>query len=251
MTGKIVVITGAGGGLGRALSRRLASDGDTVVMLGRTLSKLEEVATGIGERAVPIACEITSPDSVRAAFAQIAETFGQIDALINNAGLFQPSTLLEASDELITDAVMTNLAGTAFCARAAIPLLKRGGHIINVTSESVAIPLPFLTIYQASKAGVENFTQMLNLELYDRGIRVSTVRAGTMVGEGMSAKIEPETMMRMFADAGKRGIDMMARGASSYESTVDAFRLILNSPADLYVPSVAFHGLPAGWTDAG
>ncbi|HEY8385287.1 MAG TPA: SDR family NAD(P)-dependent oxidoreductase, partial [Porticoccaceae bacterium] len=70
---KVIVITGAGVGLGRALARRFAADGDTVVLLGRTLSKVEAVAAEIGDRAMAVGCDVASPDSVRAAFAEIAK----------------------------------------------------------------------------------------------------------------------------------------------------------------------------------
>ena len=83
---KIIVITGAGKGLGRALARRFAADGEQVVLLGRTLATLEKVAAEIGPRAMPIACDVGSADSVRAAFAAIAKRHPTFHVLINNAG---------------------------------------------------------------------------------------------------------------------------------------------------------------------
>lgn len=242
MPGKVIVITGAGGGLGRALSRRFAADGDTVVMLGRTLAKLEEVAEGIGDNALPIQCELTSPESVDAAFARIGEVHGRIDALINNAGLFEPSWFDKADPDLIIRAVMTNLAAPALCARAAIPLMSWGGRILNVTSESVVLDLPLLVMYQAAKAGLERLSTALDSELNPKGIRVCTVRAGTMVGEGMSGHMEPELMMTLFEEAKRRGFDMATRGWSSYESTLDIFRLVVDAGPDIYIPIVGFHG---------
>ncbi len=245
MPGKVIVITGAGGGLGRALSRRFAADGDKVVMLGRTLSKLEDVAAGIGENATPIACDITVPASVEAAFARIGDTFGKIDALINNAGVFQPSPLEKASSDLVIEAVMANLAGPALCARSAIPLMQRGSKIVNVTSESVVLDLPHLVMYQSAKAGLERFSTALDRELDEQGIRVCTVRAGTMIGEGMAGHMEPETVMALFEASRKRGFDMATRGWSSYESTLDIFRLVVDCPPDIYIPIVGFHGQPS------
>ena len=86
---KTIVITGAGSGLGRAFARRFAADGDQVVLLGRTLAKVDEVAAEIGDRALALACDICSADSVRAAFTAIGERFGSIDVLINNAAYVQ------------------------------------------------------------------------------------------------------------------------------------------------------------------
>lgn len=244
MPGKVIVITGANGGLGRAIAQRFANDGDKVVLLGRTLSKVQAVAEEIGEHAVAFACDVTSPDSVRAAFAQIAEIHPKIDALINNAAIFQMLVLEEASDAQIINAVMSNLAGPMLCARSAIPMLESGGHIINISSESVDVTLPHLIPYQATKAGLEQFSKDLNLELFDKGIRVTTVRAGQMVGPGAAAEHDPEAMGRFFQEAMKRGHNLMARGVSQYASTVHIFRTIIDAPADVHIGTVSFQARP-------
>ncbi|MDO6414570.1 SDR family oxidoreductase [Sphingomonas sp. BIUV-7] len=246
MPGKVIVITGANGGLGRAISQRFAADGDTVIMLGRTLSKVQAVADEIGENAVAIECEVSSPDSVRAAFAQIAERYPRIDALINNAAVFQMLVLEEASDKQIIDAVMANLAGPMLCARSAIPLLGAGGHIINVSSESVEVTLPHLIPYQATKAGLEQFSRDLNLELMGKGIRVTTVRAGQMTGPGSSAEHDAVAAGRFFEAATKRGHHVMERGISQYASTVHIFRTVIDAPADVHIGVVSFQSRPAG-----
>jgi NAD(P)-dependent dehydrogenase (short-subunit alcohol dehydrogenase family) len=244
MPAKVIVITGANGGLGQTLAKRIASDGDTVVLLGRTLPKVEEVAREIGERAAAVECVVSSPKSVKAAFTKIADTYGTIDALINNAGVFRPSLVEEASDDLILDTITSNLAGTVLCARSAIPLLRRGGHIINVSSESVATELPHMALYQATKAGVERFSSALNLELAEKGIRVTVVRAGQMFGPGMTMSMDPEAATKMFEAAMQRGFNLMARGTTNYESTTNVFRLILDSPPDMSIGMVTFQGRP-------
>jgi meso-butanediol dehydrogenase/(S,S)-butanediol dehydrogenase/diacetyl reductase len=244
MPAKVIVVTGANGGLGQTLAKRLASDGDTVVLLGRTLTKVQEVAKEIGERAHAIECVVSSPGSVKSAFAQIAQRYGKIDALINNAAIFKPSLLEEATDEQILDTVGSNLTGAMLCARAAIGLLNRGGHIINVGSESVVTELPHLVLYQATKAGLERFSSSLNLELAEKGIRVTVVRAGQMFGPGSAASLEPEAAARMFEAATQRGFNLMTRGTARYEATTDIFRLIIDSPPDVYIDTVAFCGRP-------
>ncbi len=244
MPAKLIVITGANGGLGQTLAKRFTGDGDTVVLLGRTLSKVQEVAKEIGERAHAVECVVSSPESVKAAFARIA-THGKIDALINNAGIFKPSVIEEASDEMILDTIASNLTGAILCARSAIPLLNRGGHIINISSESVIAELPHLVLYQTTKAGLERFSTALNLELAEKGIRVTIVRAGQMFGPGAAMTMEPEAAAKFFEAAMKRGFDLMARGTSRYEATTDIFRLIIDSPPDVSIDSIAFHGRPA------
>ena len=242
MTGKAIVITGANGGLGRALAQRFAADGDKVVLLGRSLEKVREVAADCGDGALAVACTVSSPDSVRAAFAEIAATHPKIDVLINNAAVFRPYLIEEASDAQIVDSVMTNLAGPMLTARAAIPMLNRDGHIINISSESVEVPLPHLCGYQATKAGMERFSHALHRELEDKGIRVTVVRAGQMVGPGATMQIDAESGPRFFEAAVKRGLNPLERGMSQYASTLQVFRTIIDSPPDLHLGLVTFEG---------
>lgn len=235
MTGKVIVITGANGGLGRALAQRFADEGEQVVLLGRSLAKVQEVASAIGASAMAVACEVTSPDSVKAAFAEIAKFHPRIDVLINNAAIFQPSPIEEASDEHILGGILTNLAGPMLVARSAIPMLGRGGLIINISSESVDYPFPYLLVYQSTKAGLEQFSKGLHRELEDKGIRVTTVRAGQMMGPGSSATMDPDMGMRFFQACVARGFNPMERGITQYESTLGLFRYLVDLPADMHI----------------
>lgn len=238
---KIIVITGAGVGLGRALARRLAADGDQVVLLGRTASKVEAAAREIGERAIALGCDVASPESVKAAFAAIAQKHQKIDVLVNNAAVFEPFLIAEASDAQLVNTVSTNLLGAMLCARAAIPLMGRGGHILNVTSESVGMTYPFLVAYQSSKAGLERFSEGLYHELDPQGIRVTNVRCGQMFEEGKTWDIAPEMRMRFGQAAMAAGINLRERPLSQFTSVVEAFRHLLDLPADLHAANVSLH----------
>ncbi len=235
MAGKVIVITGANGGLGRALAQRFAGEGEQVILLGRSLAKVQEVASEIGANAMAVACDVTSPTAIKAAFAKIATVHPRIDVLINNAAVFAPFVIAEASDDQILSGILTNLAGPVFCARSAIPMLNRGGLIINISSESVEMPFPHLLIYQSTKAGLERFSKGLHLELEEQGIRVTTVRAGQMSGPGQSAVMDPEAGMRFFEACIKRGFNPMERGISQYESTTGLFRYLIDLPADMHL----------------
>ncbi len=238
---KVIVITGAGVGLGRALARRFAADGETVVLLGRTLSKVQAVADEIGERAMAVGCDVGSPDSVRAAFAEIAKRHPRIDVLINNAALYEPFLIAEASDEQILGIINTNVAGPILCARSAIPMMGRGGHIINVSSESTEMTFPYLVLYQATKAGLERFSQGLNHELDGSGIKVTTVRAGQMIEEGKAPSWDPQVAMRFFQACAGAGINLRESPKSHYNSVTDVFRAVLDMPQDLQMPVVTVH----------
>jgi len=231
---KVIVITGAGVGLGRALARRFASEGDSVALLGRTLSKVEAAAAEIGARAMAVGCDVSSPQSVRAAFEQIAKKHPRIDVLVNNAAVFEPFLIAEATDDQIVNTINTNLTGAMLCSRSAIPLMGTGGHIINVSSESVGMRFPHLVAYQTSKAGLERFTEGLHHELEPNGIRVTSVRAGQMFEEGKTWDVSPEARMRFGKAAMEAGVNLRERPISQFASVTNAFRALIDMPPDLH-----------------
>lgn len=234
-----VVITGAGLGLGRALARRFAADGDQVILLGRTLARLEAVAAELGPRAEPIACDVASPDEVRSAFARIAERRGGLDILINNAAIYQPSFIKDATDAQIEAALKTNYAGPIYCARAAIPLLPRGGHIINISSETVNLPHAMFSLYQSSKAGLERFSEALRAELEPEGVRVTMLRAGQMMDADSRPPSEDGEVLRRFAEENlKRGLNLRERPASAFASAAELVAALTRLPPDLNVPQL-------------
>ena len=237
---KIIVITGAGVGLGRALARRFVADGDQVVLLGRTLSKVEATANELGDKAMAVECDVASIDSVKSAFAEIAKRHPKIDVLINNAAVYEPSLIAESTDAQVLQAVNINFMGPIICARAAIPMMGPGGHIINVSSESVGInPFPHLVLYQASKAGLEAFSRGLFFELQESGIRVSNVRAGQMIDmEKPMVMADPAAWKRFGEAAAKAGINFMQRPLSQVQSVTDAFRAVIDSPPDVQLVHV-------------
>lgn len=231
---KVIVITGAGVGLGRALARRFASEGHQVVLLGRTLAKVESVANDIGATAMALRCDVGQPESVQQAFTAIADRHSHIDVLINNAAVFEPFLLKNAKDEQIISALMTNLAGPMFTIRSALGLMNCGSHIINISSESVELELPHLSVYQSTKAGAERLSKSLQLELQNDGIRVTTVRAGAMFEEGKTWDANPEDQMAFAKAAMERGINMREKPLSQFESVAELFSSLINLPADLH-----------------
>ena len=238
---KVIVITGAGVGLGRALARRFVADGERVVLLGRTPAKIQAVATQLGEKALAIECDVASPESVKSAFAQIKTAHPRIDVLINNAAVYQPFLVEEATDDQIVKTIATNLTGAILCVRAALPLMGKGGHIINVSSESVGMYFPHLVLYQSSKAGLERFSQGLHHELDPKGIRVTTVRAGQMMDADKTWEVEPAAAMRFAQAAMAAGLNLRERPITHYTSVTNLFRAVIDMPADLHAQTVYLH----------
>ncbi len=243
---KIIVITGAGVGLGRALARRFASEGESVVLLGRTASKVEAAAKEIGDRAMAVTCDVASPESVRAAFAAIAKRHPRIDVLINNAAVFEPFMVVEATDDQILKTIGTNLTGAILCSRAAIPMMGAGSHIINVSSESVKLAFPHLLLYQCSKAGLERFSEGLYAELEPSGIRVTTVRAGQMMEEGKVWNADPQAQMRFAKAAMAAGINLRERPIAQFTSVTNVFRTLIDLPDDLQAAHISLHARKPG-----
>jgi meso-butanediol dehydrogenase/(S,S)-butanediol dehydrogenase/diacetyl reductase len=240
--GKVIVITGAGLGLGRAMARRFAKDGETVIALGRTLSKVQAVADELGAPHFAVECDVQSAESVRKAFAEIADRYPRIDVLINNAALYEPFFVKDATDVQIMESILTNFAGPVFTSRAAIPMMEKGGYIINVTSESVALEFPLLSMYQSSKAGLERFSQSLSKELEPDGIRVSVVRCGPMMDEGTAPNWDMEISMKFFELCNAAGLEMGKRPMSHVNGVTDVFRALLDLPGDVRVTHVSVEG---------
>jgi meso-butanediol dehydrogenase/(S,S)-butanediol dehydrogenase/diacetyl reductase len=229
---KVIVITGAGSGLGRALARRLAADGDAVVLLGRTLAKLEAVVAQIGECAMAVRCDVGSPDAVRGAFAAISARFQSIDVLINNAAAVGHFLVAEATDDQIVGIFGTNLIGPILCTRAAILMMKRGGQIFNVSSGAVEQEFPGLSLYSSSKAGLERFSLSMHRELQLRNISVTIVRAGQMIEDDHTWDRDSATG-RLADTLTAFGLDPRKRPSSRFASVTDAFRALIDLPADL------------------
>ena len=238
--GKVIVITGAGAGLGRALARRFHADGDSVVLLGRTKSKLDKVAEELGERALAIPCDVGSSEAVRAAFARIAERHSKVDALINNAAMIDYTELATASDEHIFGTVGTNLIGNLLCSRSAINMMERGGHIINVSSEAVDAPYPHHVVYQGTKGGIEALSRHLQDELRPRGIRVTVVRAGPMYDDERTMQASPQAVEAFHAACEERGIHLGKLPVAHFDSVLWVFRSLVDMPADMHVDTLRF-----------
>jgi len=188
MTDKIAVVTGGSQGLGFAIAAELKSAGYHVVIFGRRQDVLDDAVARLGGGASAISVDIGSLAAVDAAFAEIDRLPGTLSVLVNNAGVFIPAPIDEADDDVINQTISTNLVGTIACTRAAIKRMKQAGtgDVINVTSEGASFAFPLLSVYCASKAGVEQFTRVLNSELRKTDIRIMTARVGAMRTEGAS-----------------------------------------------------------------
>jgi meso-butanediol dehydrogenase / (S,S)-butanediol dehydrogenase / diacetyl reductase len=242
---KIIVITGAGDGLGRALARRFARDGEICILLGRTLSKVQAVADELGEPHFAIQCDVGDPDSVRAAFTAIAAKHPKIDVLINNAAVYFPAALDTVDDENIRVTLDTNLAGVIYTAREARTMFEPGGHIVNVTTEATPLHMPMHWLYAGTKAAVEHISETWMRELVGQGIRVTIAQCGQMFDETKTGSAWPMDLAMRFHQANLEvGLNLRERGIAHYNNVTDAFSAIINASPDMNIAKVEIRGRP-------
>ena len=194
---QIVLVTGAGSGIGRCSALALIQEGYTVVLAGRRTEPLEETARMAGEaasRAVAIPTDITEPESVRQLFATISESFGRLDVLFNNAGISAPGLPLEdLTCEQWKTVVDTNLTGAFLCTQQAFRLMKNqdpsGGRIINNGSISAYSPRPNYAPYTATKHALTGLTKSTSLEGRKYNIACGQIDIGNAATD-MTRKME-------------------------------------------------------------
>lgn len=182
---QVCIITGGGSGIGRDAAIKMAQEGAKVVIIGRTESKLDAVKAEVdaaGGKAVSYALDVSDYDAVQQMANDVLDNFGKIDVLVNNAGHSSHNRrLLNTTPEEVRSVVDSNLIGTFFCTQAVVPamLKAKSGTIINISSLAAVTPGPFSGFaYGAAKAGVINFTEFLNNDLRNTGIRASVIIPG-------------------------------------------------------------------------
>jgi len=183
VSGKVVLVTGASRGIGRAIAEALASAGATVVLGARDEAKLAEAVDAIvssGGRASSVPLDVCRRESVDTALAAVLERHGRVDGLVNNAGITRDNLLLRMKAEEWEAVLSTNLTGVYHCTQAVLrPMLKqRRGRIVNVTSVVGITGNAGQANYAASKAGVIGFTKSVAREVASRAITVNAVAPG-------------------------------------------------------------------------
>ena len=168
--GKVAVVTGAGSGIGKAVALALLREGYRVVLAGRRIEPLDEVAIESGsDRALAVVADVSQPDAVRALFDKTQQVFGRLDLLFNNAGVSAPAVPMEELHfEQWQNVVNINLTGSFLCAQQAIRLMKaqspQGGRIINNGSISAHAPRPNSAPYTATKHAITGLTKSISLD---------------------------------------------------------------------------------------
>jgi NAD(P)-dependent dehydrogenase (short-subunit alcohol dehydrogenase family) len=186
LDGRVAVVTGGASGIGRATAFRLAEAGATVAVADVRLDAASAVVAGIiqaGGRAAAVEVDVRDQLSVSAMVDRVAATLGVATLLVNSAGAFPSSPVLETSEALWDSVLDLNLKGTFLCSQACARLMVANhltGAIVNVASKSSFRPTAHFAHYAASKGGVAMLTKALALELASHGIRVNAVAPGSV-----------------------------------------------------------------------
>jgi NAD(P)-dependent dehydrogenase (short-subunit alcohol dehydrogenase family) len=193
LKGKVAIVTGAGSGIGKALARRLAADGASIVIadVEKFDQAAAEIAKATGTRTLGLQIDVSSESDVTRMAAETAKAFGRIDILVNNAAVF--STIkLKPFEEIGVDewrkVMDVNIMGVALCCRACVPHMRKGGYgrIINLASGAPIKGVPLFLHYISSKGAVIAMTRGLARELGKDGITVNSLAPGFTLSENVA-----------------------------------------------------------------
>ena len=190
LTGKTALVTGASGGIGAEIARKLHSAGATVGLSGTRTEPLEALAAELAERAHVLPCNLSDKDAVDALPKSAAEAMGSVDILVNNAGITRDNIFMRMSDDEWQSVIDVNLTATAkLCKGVMRGMMKaRWGRIVNISSVVGATGNPGQVNYSASKAGMIGLTKSLAYEVASRGITVNAVAPG-FIATAMTEKL--------------------------------------------------------------
>lgn len=182
LRGKVAIVTGAGGGIGAAIAKRLAREGCRVVLLDRSVDAVEKVRAEIGGDARAHAFDVGDRDAWTRLAAELQREHAVVDLLVNNAGITVHGAFADHSLDDIDRIVRVNLLGVLYGCRVLLPLLRASGdaHIVNVSSLAGCVAFPFQSTYSATKFAVRGVSHALRMELAGHGIGVTAVLPGTV-----------------------------------------------------------------------
>lgn len=208
LEGKVAVVTGAGGGVGSAITKRLVAEGCKVVLVGRNMNKLAKIAKEAGslDNTLAFAADITKEAEVLSAIEHTISSFDRVDILVNNAGTINdPVAFHEMTDDKWNELVDTNLIGTFQVSKATIPIMmkQKAGSIVNISSVLGirSIPNVPLSVYGATKAGVIMFTKSIAVEYGPHGIRSNCICPSTIRSSLIEPYLQDENAKRVLESA--------------------------------------------------
>jgi 3-oxoacyl-[acyl-carrier protein] reductase len=208
--GKLALVTGGSRGIGAEIARRLASEGaDVVLTYGGSRDKAEAVADEIramGRKAEALHCDASVRGATAAMINDVAERYGRLDVLVNNAGVYPLTSLAKCSDEVWDNMIAVNLTAVFEGLRAAYRKMTAGGSIVTIGSVAGdAAQMPGVGVYSSSKAGVELITRAAGREFGRKGIRANVIQPGPIDTDMNPADGETADLQKMMVPLGRYG----------------------------------------------
>jgi 3-oxoacyl-[acyl-carrier protein] reductase len=189
LDGKVAVVTGGTRGIGRAIAAALVKTGAAIAICGRSAEAAEraaaELAAESGGKVVGAGADVSDPEAVRRFFEFVDERLGGLDILVNNAGVGYFHSVAELSIEEWNRTIGTNLSGAFYCSREALPRFRKrgGGFVVNISSLAGKNPIAGGSAYNASKFGLNGFSEAMMLDHRYDNVRVSHVMPGSVATE--------------------------------------------------------------------
>ncbi len=212
LAGKVAVVTGASKGLGASAAKYLAAEGASVVVnYAKSQAAAESVVAdivGAGGKAIAVKADISNQEDIVRLFAATKNTFGTVDVLVNNAGIYQPAPLADITPENFHQQIDLNVLGLLLTTQEAVKHFNSaGGSIINISSLVSTLGIPDLAVYNSTKAAVDAITRTLAKELAGRKIRVNSINPGMVETEGLheTGFIQNSTHMASMTPLGRIG----------------------------------------------
>ncbi|EIZ86610.1 MULTISPECIES: 3-oxoacyl-[acyl-carrier-protein] reductase [Methylobacterium] len=225
LTGRKALVTGATGGLGQAIARALHAQGATVALSGTKPAALEAFAAELGERASPVAADLSDKDSVEGLVPAAEAAIGPLDILVNNAGITRDNLFMRMKDDEWEQVLAVNLTAAFRLSRAAVKgmMRRRSGRIVNIGSVVGSTGNPGQGNYAAAKAGLVGMTKALAAEVASRGITVNCIAPGFIsspMTDALNEKQREGILARV--PAGRLGEGAEVAAACIYLSSAEA-----------------------------
>ncbi len=236
LRGKRCLVTGGGSGIGAGIARCLARAGASVAVLGRRRAPLHHTVAALRAlraEGIAVTADVRDDRAVRAAVRRAVKALGGLDVLVNNAGAGGPNGCAAPGPDRWDEIVRTNLDGTFFTTRAALPHLSEGGRIVSISSVLGRFGVPGYTAYCASKHGVIGFTKALALELAPRRVTVNAICPGWVDTEMAAAGMQlmADGMQIPFDQAKRQALAAVPLGRMLEPEEIGELVVYLCSPA--------------------
>jgi NAD(P)-dependent dehydrogenase (short-subunit alcohol dehydrogenase family) len=226
--GKVALVTGGSKGIGLGIAEALVIAGAPLCITARNSNEVNAAANSLNERgAGPVigkVCDVRDFEQVRTVFREIEAELGGLDILVNNAGIGIFGPVADTSPDDFAAVLHTNLFGVFYCCHEAIPIMRRrgGGYIINISSLAGANPHPNMAAYNASKFGLNGFSEALMQEVRHDGIKVSYIMPGSVNTEfGGDSPSDEKAWQLTPADIARVVIDLLSHDDRSLPSRVE------------------------------